>query len=295
VEAVVSALTTALGRPTTYSGQLREVASLAACVARYPLGIFEDAQVDDPSSVGTHDTPVLLVHGYGHNRSAWYVLERHLRAAGFGRVYTVNYNPLRHSVSTLAALLRDRVEVVRAATGAERVHVIGHSLGGIILRLYVQELGGDERVGVAVTMATPHEGTHAAWIGFGRTAVQMRPGSALMRRLERGARPTSVRWVAVYSNLDLLVQPCSSAMLLAPGLRATNLLAKDHGHMSMLLSPRVARTITAKLEAAERVPGIGSLRSLIPASEDAAPHASSAAPPMAPAVGGAVAPPMAGR
>ena len=80
VEAVVSALTTALGRPTTYSGQLREVASLAACVARYPLGIFEDAQVDDPSSVGTHDTPVLLVHGYGHNRSAWYMLERHLRA-----------------------------------------------------------------------------------------------------------------------------------------------------------------------------------------------------------------------
>lgn len=294
----MSVITTALGRPATYVGQLREAVSLATCVARYPLGFFEDdIDAGQPGDDATHDTPVLLVHGYGHNRSAWYTLERHLRHAGFTRVYSVNYNPLRHSVAALAAQLRARVELIRAATGTQHVHVIGHSLGGIILRWYVQELGGDERVGVGVTMASPHEGTHAAWIGFGRTAVQMRPGSALMRRLLAGARPSRVRWVAVYSNLDLLVQPCSSAMLRVPGLRATNVLAKDHGHMSMLLSHRVARTITAQLEAAEGVAGVGTLLSLPSAAEDAALETldtPASAPPMVPAMGGAVASPMAG-
>ena len=288
VGAAVSVITTALARPATYVGQLREAVSLATCVARYPLGFFEDGvHVVEPGADAARDTPVLLVHGYGHNRSAWYTLERHLRAALFTRLHTVNYNPLRHSVPTLAAHLRARVETVRAATGAERVHVIGHSLGGIILRWYVQELGGDEHVGVAVTMATPHEGTHAAWIGFGRTAVQLRPGSALMDRLARGARPSKMRWVAVYSNLDLLVQPCSSAMLRAPALRATNVLARDHGHMSMLLSSFVARTVTAQLEAAEGAPGMGTLRSLPQAGEDAVPAAAQAAfPPMAPPMAG---------
>ena len=299
VGAAVSVITTALARPATYVGQLREAVSLATCVARYPLGFFEDGvHVGDPGADATRDTPVLLVHGYGHNRSAWYTLERHLRAALFTRLHTVNYNPLRHSVPTLAAHLRARVETVRAATGADRVHVIGHSLGGIILRWYVQELGGDEHVDVAVTMASPHEGTHAAWIGFGRTAVQLRPGSALVRRLRAAARPSSVRWVSVYSNLDMLVQPCTSAMLRVPALRATNVLAKDHGHMAMLLSPGVARTITAQLEAAEGVAGVGTLRSLPSAAEDAEDTSLGTpvtAPSMVPAVGGAVAPPMAGR
>ena len=118
-----------------------------------------------------------------------------------------------------------------------------------------------------------------------------------MRRLLAGARPSRVRWVAVYSNLDLLVQPCSSAMLRVPGLRATNVLAKDHGHMSMLLSHRVARTITAQLEAAEGVAGVGTLLSLPSAAEDAALETldtPASAPPMVPAMGGAVASPMAG-
>jgi hypothetical protein len=49
--------------------------------------------------------------------------------------------------------------------------------------------------------------------------------------------------VTWHSNLDLLVQPASSAKLAG----AENHLAKDHGHLSMLLSPSVARGITAAL------------------------------------------------
>ena len=45
-----------------------------------------------------------------------------------------------------------------AETGFERIHVIGHSLGGLIARYYVTRLGGDARVHTLVTLGTPARG-----------------------------------------------------------------------------------------------------------------------------------------
>ncbi|WP_324274364.1 esterase/lipase family protein [Blastococcus brunescens] len=38
------------------------------------------------------------------------------------------------------------------------MHVVGHSLGGLIARYHVQRQGGDRRVESLVTLGTPHEG-----------------------------------------------------------------------------------------------------------------------------------------
>lgn len=248
---IVGAIRTALSRPGTYVGQLREAVGFARCLAHYPAGLREATVCCDAATGDAyHDTPVVLVHGYGHNRSAWYAVERHLRKAGFHRITTLNYNPLRDDVETVARRLRSHVEMVRALAGVERVHVVGHSMGGIVLRWFVQELGGDAMVDTAVTVATPHAGTVSAMLAspLGPTAKQLLPGSPLLDRLERTARPSAVRWVAYYSNLDLLVQPCRSAVLDHPALGATNILVKDHGHLSILLSPVLARSLVEHLE-----------------------------------------------
>ena len=50
------------------------------------------------------------------------------------------------------------VERIVAETGFERIHIIGHSLGGLIARYYVTRLGGDARVHTLVTLGTPHDG-----------------------------------------------------------------------------------------------------------------------------------------
>ena len=253
-------ITTAVRRPATYIGLAREALSTAQCVARYPLGLLDAAlRTGRPSGHESLDTPVLLVHGFGHNRSGWMALERRLRRAGFTSVHTWNYNPLRYDVPRLARRLGRRVDLLRALTGSERVHVVGHSLGGVLLRWYVQELGGSVAVGTAVTVASPHEGTALARLARGGTMAQLAPGSRLMRQLAEGAAPSPVRWIAYYSNLDLLVQPASSAMLRAPGLGATNILAKDEGHLSILLSPRVTFSIVAQLLAEE---GVGEMAPL---------------------------------
>jgi triacylglycerol lipase len=244
----IDLLATALRRPGTYMGHALEAMSIAQCAVRYPGGLL-DVGVNPGRPCGDPklDTPVVLVHGFGHNRSGWYVLERRLRKAGFTSVHTINYNPWL-GVPRLAEQLADRVSLIRAVTGAQKVHVVGHSLGGVILRWYVQELGGDETVETAISVASPHEGTVATFIAPGQTARQLRPGSWLVRRLERGARPTGVRWIAYYSNLDLLVQPALSAALRHPALNATNILVKDHGHLSIMISPRTVRSIVRELE-----------------------------------------------
>lgn len=259
IPADVGPFITALRRRKTYSGYAREALSLATCAVRYPLGVIDGgvragAACGDPS----RDVPTLLVHGFGHNRSGWYLLEQRLRRAGFTSVHAWNYDPWRHGVAELAERLRDRVDMIRGVTGAERVNVVGHSLGGVLLRWYVQELGGDAVVATAITVASPHRGTRLAGRVPGRPghiATDLAPDSWLVRRLERGARPSPVRWVAFYSNLDFFVQPASSAMITEPALAATNVFIKDVGHLSIMLSSRVARGIIDMLSEPVEVRG----------------------------------------
>lgn len=249
----VGILSTALRRPETYTGHVREALATVRCAALYPLGLVETAlSTGRPSGDVVHDTPVLLVHGYGHNRSGWFLLQHSLRRAGFTSIHTMNYVAWgTEGVPELAGRLAARVAAIRALTGSEKVHIVGHSLGGVLIRWYVQELGGDRCVDTAITVASPHEGTVAALAAPGPCARDLRPGSRVMRRLAAGARPCDVSWVALYSNLDLLVQPAPSARLRDPALRAENVLVKDHGHVGIMTSPVVARAIVERLELAD--------------------------------------------
>jgi len=249
----VGILSTALRRPETYTGHLREVIATARCAALYPLGVIETAfSTGRPTGDATHDTPVLLVHGYGHNRSGWFVLQHALRRAGFTSVHTMNYVAWgSEGVPELAERLRDRVAVIQALTGAPKVHLVGHSLGGLLIRWYVQEIGGDSNVDTAITVASPHDGTVAALVAPGRCARDLRPGSQVIRRLAAGARRTDVHWIALYSNLDLLVQPATSGRLRDRRLAAENVLVSDHGHLGIMTAPLVANAIVERLELAD--------------------------------------------
>ncbi|MBA2607570.1 MAG: alpha/beta fold hydrolase, partial [Actinobacteria bacterium] len=147
----------------------------------------------------------------------------------------------------IAEKLAARVEMVRELTGADKVHIVGHSLGGIVARWYVQEEGGDQTVNTAITLASPHSGTIAAFAGPGRTARELRPGSWVMRRLNDTATPSDVRWVAFYGDSDALIQPSRSGRIEAPALNARNMLIPGIGHLGMLMSGDVVNQIIDEL------------------------------------------------
>jgi len=56
-----------------------------------------------------------------------------------------------------------------------------------------------------------------------------------------------VRFISFYSNLDSLVLPASNAKITEPALRARNVLVKDVGHLSLLISRPIIRAIAETL------------------------------------------------
>jgi pimeloyl-ACP methyl ester carboxylesterase len=241
-------------------GMAVESAWTAAHVALYPLGYLREKtetaalqhNLDRLSpvqrglvlgDVEAAGTPILLLHGWVDNRSIFTVLRRHLQRRGFGRVVTMNYSILTHDVPKAAARLGQVVERLCAETGYERVHVVGHSMGGLVARYYVQRLGGDERVHTLATLGTPHAGTRAAHLMLGRAVAQLRPGSAVLTELAEPAPGCRTRFVCVWSDLDAMVVPKQSARLEHPDLRARNVFVRGVGHLSLPIDGRVVREI----------------------------------------------------
>jgi pimeloyl-ACP methyl ester carboxylesterase len=261
---MVGQSTRALCSPVGVVGAALETAWVSTHLALYPFGLLARAEeatghpygiaqlpptqrglvIGDVEAAGT---PILLVHGMVDNRSIFTLLRRGLRRRGFGRVLTLNYSPLTADVRTAAARLAQEVEELVAESGYERVHVVGHSLGGLIARYYVTRLGGDERVHTLVTLGTPHSGTYSAYALPSRLCRQLRPGSALMRELAQPVPGCRTRFVAYWSDLDQLVLPQRHARLEHPDLVASNIEVRGLGHMSLPISGRVVHGISTTL------------------------------------------------
>ena len=136
-------------------------------------------------------------------------------------------------VRTAARRLAEAVEDLVETTGYHRIHVVGHSLGGLVARYYVQRLGGDARVHTLVTLGTPHTGTVPAYFLPLRLGRQLRPGSDLMTELAGPAPGCRTRFLAFWSDLDQMIIPKTAAMLHHPDLSARNVRVRGVGHISL--------------------------------------------------------------
>ena len=123
----------------------------------------------------------------------------------------MNYLTVANDVRAAAAGLSVEVERIVEETGFERIHIIGHSLGGLIARYYVTRLGGDARVHTLITLGTPHSGSYAAYAVPTTLMQQMRPGSGLMRELERPVRGCRTRFISYWSDNDWAIHPQRNA------------------------------------------------------------------------------------
>jgi triacylglycerol lipase len=190
--------------------------------------------------------PVVLVHGYGGTDACWSTVRPALAEAGFGHVVVLRYGSVTtHPGAVGAELARLALDAVDLS-GAPGVHLVGHSLGGLLVRSAV-ETHGDLAASVvsAVTISTPHGGVPLARIAPGTCA-------RLMDRRERpaSALPPNSRWLAYYSDRDRVV-PAESARLDDPGHRARNRLIPGCGHLTICHDPRLMRSLIPELVAAE--------------------------------------------
>jgi len=192
-------------------------------------------------------TPIIMVHGVIDNHSIFTVLRRGLSRRGFGRVISLNYSPLTDDVRRVARRLEMLVESVCRETGYERVHIVGHSMGGLIARYYVQRLGGDSRVHTLVTLGSPHNGSAYAKYVPHTLARQLRPNSELLCELQEPAVGCRTRMIAIWSDLDQVIVPQRNARIVHPDLSSRNVFVRGVGHMSLPVDGRVVHEICTAL------------------------------------------------
>jgi triacylglycerol lipase len=245
-------------------GLVRELAWLGVHLVNYPFGLARERTTRATERFGltgltptqrgllhtdveAAGTPILLVHGVLDNRSVFTLLRRGLHRRGFDRVRTVNYPVFTRDIREAAARFAAEVEALAADTGYERIHVIGHSLGGLIARYYVQRLGGDARVHTLVTLGTPHGGTRLAGLAPAGVLRQLRPGSEVLTELAEAAPGCRTRFVALWAEADEMVRPSSAARIEHPDLRCVNVAVRGVGHLAMPADGRVIREIATTL------------------------------------------------
>jgi pimeloyl-ACP methyl ester carboxylesterase len=190
---------------------------------------------------------IVLVHGFVCNAGLWVWMIRHLRAAGFARVHTVDLDPLYRSMSkSLAQFEASLSKIMQLENSHEEVILIGHSMGGVLARVFQNR--HPERVLAAISIGAPHAGTDLARLVSTVDSGPARPdtrwlvefNAALAAEQDATLRPA----LNIWSDSDNIVYPQGNAALSAGVDRRLNGL----GHLHLAFSKRALNLVVEFLD-----------------------------------------------
>jgi len=220
----------------TYRIILREALACLAWGVCYPLGIRKSQKRTrrEPSQ-----RTIVFVHGYLSNPASFFPLLAYLKSIGKKQTLSFRYSS-KTGVETAAKELRD---FLRERVRGGRVDLVCHSLGGVIARVYIQDLGGHRKVDRCITLGTPHLGTYNSYWLNTRVGRDLRPDSPLMKRFAM-APPLSrpVKFVSIVGGADNIVVPRVFAAF------ENTIHLPDVGHVGLLFSPRVFFEVANQLQ-----------------------------------------------
>lgn len=195
------------------------------------------------------DDVVVLVHGFLASAGVFRPMRARLEREAGARVATFSHAPLfgiRRIAGRLAALV-DRIP------RGTRITVVGHSLGGVVARWYVQEMGGHERVARTISLASPFGGVDVPQVLVG---ADLHEQSELLKRLRERAHACGVPHTSLVAAEDTLVVGAQAACL---GYGDVVVLPR-RGHNALLFCEQAAGLVIERVkqtarEAAERATG----------------------------------------
>jgi len=220
---------------------IRQVGREALAFARQATLMHRDVTATYPRLAEPGDDVVVLLHGLfataGVLRPIRHAVEQQTGA------YTASFS---YAPGPGVAAVADSLgELVDRLPSGVFIHLVGHSMGGVAARWFVQELGGDPRIVQSISLASPFRGTRRAMLVPAAAGRDIVPESAVLSRLaERDA--CGVPHLSVVAGADLLV---TEEAVLHHGERV---VIDGCGHNGLLYHPSVAELVVGRVLAAQR-------------------------------------------
>jgi triacylglycerol lipase len=187
--------------------------------------------------------PVVLVHGYLCNHRVWDAMAHQLRTAGHP-VLALDLEPLFTSIDHYAPLVEQAVAELCRQTGAPQVALVGHSMGGLVIRAWMRRYG-TQRVARIITLGTPHAGTKIDPQPKTTNGQQMLWRSDWLQELAASESASNRRLMRLaLTPQDNLVYPQREQVL--DGAQVT--LFAGLGHLQLALDSRVIAWVLQQLE-----------------------------------------------
>lgn len=236
-----------------------------------------------------HPNPVILVHGTLANAyDSWSGLGPVLKSFGYC-VFAVNYGASSGAlfkgtgdIPASAAQIGQFVDGVRAATGAAKVDLVGHSQGGSVSRYYANLIGGSGKVNKVVGLAPSNHATTLSglvnlgrfigaldpvfaltnWIGLPSLQQQGDPNSVFFQNLNgHGETVPGIAYTNIATRYDEIVTPYTQAFITAgPGATVNNITLQNvcgsdlTDHLGIVYDTNVYQLILNALEPGDQRP-----------------------------------------
>jgi len=117
------------------------------------ISIFSD--ISEATDIQKKNEYVIFLHGIGRSRRSMRFIEKYIADRGY-RTYNLNYPSTKKTIQEI--VLKYIPSVIEKCKGADKIHFVVHSMGGIIMRHYLQDhsLPKGSRI---VMLAAPNHGS----------------------------------------------------------------------------------------------------------------------------------------
>jgi len=200
----------------------------------YPFGL-KDRKLS-PVLVPTEAAdPIMYVHGYVMNRSCFFLMSLRVEHEFDMHFYdSINFTPQLGSIEQYAEKLMARLEEAAINFRVEKFQIVAHSMGGLVTRYALANLGGTARISRVISLGTPHQGTRISRMSMTKLGRSMTNGSDFLHTLTQSEAQHPERrvpWVAIATRDDQIVMPSEYGTW---NRANANLLIAGMGHNGLL-------------------------------------------------------------
>jgi len=191
-----------------------------------------------PTGVTAGDDVVVFLHGLFASAGVLRPLRAHVTRHARVHAAALSYFP-GPGIEEIARRLDG---VLTALPEGVRLHLVGHSLGGIVARHHAQR-ARDARIVQTISMASPFAGVPSASLFGFDAARDLAPGSAILRKVVLESATSPVPHLSIIAGADSLVKsPVSHAL---PG--SDVVVLSGRGHNTLLFDDEAARLVEKRV------------------------------------------------